>query len=36
MFIGFLFSMIQAILPPFVWLIMGDFVTRAIDREVFL
>lgn len=36
MFIGFLFSIIQAILPPFVWLVMGDFVSLAIKREVYL
>uniref|UniRef100_A0A0N5CHS2 ABC transporter family protein n=1 Tax=Strongyloides papillosus TaxID=174720 RepID=A0A0N5CHS2_STREA len=33
MFWGVILSLIQAILPPFVWLIMGDFVTISIYRE---
>uniref|UniRef100_A0A0K0DXX6 ABC transporter family protein n=1 Tax=Strongyloides stercoralis TaxID=6248 RepID=A0A0K0DXX6_STRER len=33
MFWGITLSLIQAILPPFVWLIMGDFVTISIYRE---
>ncbi|CAD5227956.1 unnamed protein product [Bursaphelenchus okinawaensis] len=31
--LGLLTALIQAALPPFVWLIMGDFVTFAIQRE---
>lgn len=27
---------VQAVLPPFVWLIMGDFVSFAIEREVII
>jgi ABC-type multidrug transport system fused ATPase/permease subunit len=33
MIVGLLFALVQAVLPPFVWLIMGDFVTFAIQRE---
>lgn len=36
MFIGLLLSILQAVLPPFVWLIMGDFVSFAIEREVLI
>ncbi|KAI1716202.1 ABC transporter transmembrane region domain-containing protein [Ditylenchus destructor] len=33
MIIGMLLALIQAVLPPFVWLVMGDFVSFAIERE---
>uniref|UniRef100_A0A915CVZ4 ABC transmembrane type-1 domain-containing protein n=1 Tax=Ditylenchus dipsaci TaxID=166011 RepID=A0A915CVZ4_9BILA len=33
MCVGMLFALIQAVLPPFVWLVMGDFVSFAIERE---
>lgn len=36
MIIGMLLALIQAVLPPFVWLVMGDFVSFAIEREVCL
>ncbi|KAI6206012.1 ABC transmembrane type-1 domain-containing protein [Aphelenchoides besseyi] len=31
--IGLIFALVQAVLPPFVWLVMGDFVSFAINRE---
>lgn len=34
MIIGLVLALIQAILPPFVWLVMGDFVSLSIIREV--
>lgn len=34
MIIGLFFALVQACLPPFVWLVMGDFITTAIEREV--
>lgn len=34
MIIGLILAFIQAILLPFVWLVMGDFVTFSIVREV--
>uniref|UniRef100_A0A914Y870 ABC transmembrane type-1 domain-containing protein n=1 Tax=Panagrolaimus superbus TaxID=310955 RepID=A0A914Y870_9BILA len=33
MIVGTLLALVQAALPPFVWLVMGDFVTFAIERE---
>uniref|UniRef100_A0A0N5AVA3 ABC transporter ATP-binding protein n=1 Tax=Syphacia muris TaxID=451379 RepID=A0A0N5AVA3_9BILA len=33
MIAGVIFSLVQAVLPPFVWLIMGDFISLAIMRE---
>lgn len=36
MIIGLIFALVQAVLPPFVWLVMGDFITTAIEREVWL
>lgn len=34
MVIGTLLALFQSALPPFVWLVMGDFVSFAIEREV--
>lgn len=34
MIIGIILALVQAALPPFVWLVMGDFVSFAIEREV--
>lgn len=33
---GFLCALLQATIPPFVWLIMGNFVTISINREVII
>uniref|UniRef100_A0A7E4UUY2 ABC transmembrane type-1 domain-containing protein n=1 Tax=Panagrellus redivivus TaxID=6233 RepID=A0A7E4UUY2_PANRE len=33
MIIGTLLALVQSALPPFVWLVMGDFVSFAIERE---
>ncbi|CAI4225548.1 unnamed protein product [Auanema sp. JU1783] len=33
MAVGLIASIIQAVVPPFVWLIMGNFVTLSISRE---
>ncbi|KAK0405324.1 hypothetical protein QR680_017924 [Steinernema hermaphroditum] len=33
MLIGLVLALIQAVLPPFVWLVMGDFVSLSIERE---
>uniref|UniRef100_A0A914UXJ5 ABC transmembrane type-1 domain-containing protein n=1 Tax=Plectus sambesii TaxID=2011161 RepID=A0A914UXJ5_9BILA len=34
MAVGIVFCLIQAILPPIVWLFMGQFVTNSIRREI--
>src|SRR5690606_38481438 len=34
MIIGTVLALFQSALPPFVWLVMGDFFTFAIEREV--
>ena len=34
MALGAFFGFVQAALPPFAWLVMGDFMTYAIQREV--
>ncbi|MFH4978687.1 hypothetical protein AB6A40_005396 [Gnathostoma spinigerum] len=33
MLIGLILALVQAVLPPFVWLVMGDFVSLSIFRE---
>uniref|UniRef100_A0A915C5Z5 p-glycoprotein 10 n=1 Tax=Parascaris univalens TaxID=6257 RepID=A0A915C5Z5_PARUN len=33
MIVGLILALIQAVLPPFVWLVMGDFVSLSIFRE---
>uniref|UniRef100_A0A1I8A0K1 ABC-type xenobiotic transporter n=1 Tax=Steinernema glaseri TaxID=37863 RepID=A0A1I8A0K1_9BILA len=33
MLIGLILALVQAVLPPFVWLVMGDFVSLSIERE---
>lgn len=34
MAIGLFCALLQATIPPFVWLVMGTFVTLSINREV--
>ncbi|VDM24620.1 unnamed protein product [Toxocara canis] len=33
MMVGLILALVQAVLPPFVWLVMGDFVSLSIVRE---
>ncbi|VDN50546.1 unnamed protein product [Dracunculus medinensis] len=33
MLAGLILALVQAVLPPFVWLVMGDFVSLSIFRE---
>ncbi|VDN08415.1 unnamed protein product [Thelazia callipaeda] len=32
---GLILALLQAVFPPFVWLVMGDFVSLSIVRELF-